>query len=129
MTKKEEGRRNRLLPNNIPRYVRCYDDNGGSADRYTVVFTGTYNNIGKPKHSPTVSSIHYYIGMSGAPYHPQGICQHGESEWRCIDVNDKGFAPAIGRKNHLGKRISWDNLPDDCKQVVTQDYKEIWDLE
>lgn len=29
----------RLMPDGVPRYVRCYDDSG-SGDRYTVVYHG-----------------------------------------------------------------------------------------
>jgi hypothetical protein len=54
--------------------------------------------------------------MNGSPFHPQGFCQHGENE-SPID------RPSYG---HLGKRISWEDLPDDCKEVVKRDYDEIW---
>ncbi len=39
---KQEVRKASLVPNGIPRYVRCYDNGGESFDRYTVVFTGLY---------------------------------------------------------------------------------------
>jgi len=43
-------------------------------------------------------------------------------------VNKAGFAPAMGRKNHLGKRIPFSELPPDCQRLVMQDYREIWNL-
>ena len=105
-----------LLPNGVPKYIRCYD-NGVSADRYTVVFTGHYRGKGDFQ----------YLAMSALPFHPQGVGQHGSSQTQ-IDVNESGFAPAIGRKNHLGKRIAFADLPPDCKQLVMQDYRNIWGL-
>ena len=121
MNKKQQARQERLLPAGIPRYVRCYD-NGESADHITVVYSGRYNkgrNLGSP---------HYFVGMSAEPFHPLGICQHDEAQWKCIDVDKWGFAPAMGRKGHLGTRVSFESLPEDCKKVVLADYKEIWGL-
>jgi hypothetical protein len=107
----------RLLPNGVPKYVRCYDQ-PESGDRYTVCF------VGRVRHK---CGAFPYLGMSANPFHPQGIGQHGESD-KLIDVNAHGFAPAIGRKNHLGRRIRFDELPEDCRRLVLSDYKEIWGL-
>jgi hypothetical protein len=56
--------------------------------------------------------------MSGLPFHSQGFGQHGES-----------FGP-IDRPSykHLGKKITFDDLPKDCQELVMSDYKQIWDL-
>lgn len=116
MNVKQTKRLNNLLPNGMPKYVRVYDD-GSSIDRYTVVFTGRYRGKGN----------FMYLAMNAAPFHPQGFGQHGESG-RQIDVNKSGFAPAMGRKNHLGRRIPFSVLPDDCRQLVLKDYREIWSL-
>jgi hypothetical protein len=102
---------------NEPRYIRCYDNGGETADRYTVVFTGRY----RKKHGDQF----IYVGMSARPYHPQGFGQHGSSEHQ-IDVNKWGFAPAIGRKNNLGKRIPYSAMPADCQKLVMDDYADIW---
>jgi len=116
MTKKQTERMNRLMPYGKPKYIRVYDNDGETADRYTVVFTGNY---GKYKID---------VCMSGAPFHPQGVCLHGASE-SLIDArkNSWGAVP-IGKKNHLGKRITFEDLPDDCKKVVISDYKDLWSL-
>jgi len=106
-----------FMPNGIPKNVRCYDNGGETADRYTVVFTGNYRRKGNFQ----------YVGMNAAPFHPQGIGQHGESP-RQIDTNKSGFAPAMGRKCHLGRRIPFADLPADCKLLVIQDYRSLWNL-
>jgi hypothetical protein len=116
MTKKQTDRMNRLMPNGEPKYIRVYDD-GKSTDRYTVVYTGNYGSKGD----------HQYVGMGESPFHPQGCCIHG-SWYRPIDVNSGGFPPKIGRKNHLGKRITFSELPKDCQTVVVNDYCSLWSL-
>jgi hypothetical protein len=75
--------------------VKCYDNGGDSFDRYTVVF----NDL---KEQP---NVYEYVGMSSNPFSPSGFCQHGV----CI----------VGK--HLGKRIAFSSLPDDCKVVVRRD--------
>jgi len=42
-TKKQRNRYESLVPNGIPKYIRCYDNGGASIDCYTVVMTGHYN--------------------------------------------------------------------------------------
>mgnify|MGYP001610865815 CR=1 FL=1 len=102
------------------RFVRCYDNEGRSFDRYTVVFTGRYRH--------KTGGVFWHVGMSTMPFHPQGFGQHGESMQQ-IDVNKSGFAPAIGRRNHLGKRIPFAALPDDCRKLVVQDILNLWTKE
>lgn len=112
---KNEERVSRLMPNGIPKYVRIYKRDSD----ITVVYTGRYRGKG---------GWFQYLGMNEMPFHPQyGICQHGESQTQ-IDINKSGFAPAIGRKNHLGVRIKFQDLNADCQKIVIQDYKEIWGL-
>lgn len=52
---------------------------------------------------------------------------HGEHQTQ-IDVNKSGFAPAMGRRNHLGKRIPFSELPKDCQTVVRNDYADLWSI-
>ncbi len=111
---KKQERKARLIPNGVPRYIRCYDNGGherpnGTADRYTVVYTGNY--AGKTK------GWHDYVGMSGAPFHPQGIGMHGQTEHQPCD------RPSYG---HLGKKIKFTDLPIDCQKLVMQDYLYYW---
>jgi hypothetical protein len=116
----KQKRTESLMPSGIPKYVRCYDNGGETADRYTVVFTGNYRKVREMDEFA-------HIGMSENPYAPQGVGQHGFSQQQ-IDVNKWGYAPAIGRKNHLGRRIHFNSLPEKCKDLVMNDYKIIWRL-
>jgi hypothetical protein len=54
--------------------------------------------------------------MSSNPFHPQGFGQHGEAD-HTID------RPTYG---HLGKRITFEQLPPDCQMLVWSDYRELW---
>ena len=110
MNKKYLERKERLLPEGKPRYVRCYDNGGETTDRYTVVYTGRYTH--------KTNGSHLYLGMSSRPFHPQGVGQHGESDTQ-IDY------PSY---KHLGKKIKFDDLKEDCRQLVLQDYVDIWDI-
>jgi len=119
MTKRQKDRIARLMPNGEPRWVRIYDNGGETADRYTVVFSGRYPKTGRE---------FVYLGMSGAPYHPQGVCLHGFSKFQAVDVDKHGFAPALGRKCHLGRRIDWTELPEDCRKAALETYRDLWDI-
>jgi len=79
--------------------IRCYDNMGRTADRYTVVFMNR-NYIRE-----TGRNLYPCLGMSGAPFHPQGIAQHSD----CM----------LGQ--HLGKRVPFASLPEDCQKAVRQD--------
>jgi len=100
-----------LFRDNAPKYVRCYDNGGESIDRYTVVFTGRYR--------AKTGGAWWYVSMNSAPFHPQGFGQHGESE---------GALP-IDRptSSHLGRKVQFADLPDDCRRLVVASYCELWD--
>jgi hypothetical protein len=128
MNKTTNARIKALLPGGIPRWVRVYDNGGESADRYTVVFTGRYDKGPRPGREFS------YLAMSGAPFHPQGVGLHGSTENRPADVTLEGpsgyrWPPALGRKCHLGTRVSFTSLPADCQQLALQDYIALWDIE
>jgi hypothetical protein len=110
MNKRGKERLNRLLPGGKPRYIRCYDNGGESYDRYTVVYTGRYRH--------KTGGAQWHVGMSAEPFHPQGFGQHGES---MVDID----WPTYG---HLGKKIKFDDLPEDCQNLVMSDYLYLWDL-
>ena len=123
MTKRELQRQESLLPNGIPKKVRIYDNGGtlkdGTIDRITVVFTGNYNNIGwKPRGKVRRDNCHPVVGMSETPFHPQGFCIHNT------------YPNMIDRPtySHLGRKIKFEDLNEDCQKVVLADYKELWNL-
>ena len=76
--------------------IRCYDNEGETFDRYTVVYMELMEK--QP-------NTYYAVGMSANPLHPQGFGQH---------------ATAMPGK-HFGKRIKFSNLPADCRRLVEQD--------
>jgi len=104
-------RREKFMPDGVPKHVRCYDDGGESIDRYTVIFTKANCFMGERGRVP-------YLAMSGAPFHPQGFCLHCESR-EPLDI------PTYG---HLGKKIKFADLPAACRKVVIRDYEDYWGI-
>ena len=107
--KSKRERKQALMPNGIPRYVRSYEETE-SFYQYTIVFTGHYRK--------SYSDDFLYLGMSENPFHPQGFAQHGS----CRNPIDR---PTY---SHLGKKIRFESLPENCKKLVISEYKEIWKL-
>lgn len=123
-TKTLQARIARLMPAGVPRYVRCYDNGGESADRYTVCFTGRAGCVRAPGYAPE----YCYRAMSADPFAPQGFGMWGSTKGQHCDTNRAGWAPPIGRSCRLGKRIRFEDLPEDCRRLVLRDYREIWRL-
>lgn len=121
-------RKDRLCPNGIPRWVRVYDNEGETIDRYTVIYARQSDK------APGIATQYPYVGMSERPTHPQGFGQHGHSNnWPADYQKSKHtgnllWPPKIGRKCHLGKRIRFEDLPAECQRVVMSDYKAYWNL-
>lgn len=107
------------MPRGIPKYIRVYDNGGETIDRYTVVFTGKYH------HKPSGEFAH--LTMDDSPFCPRGFGMFDTSNQQ-IDTNGRGFAPAIGRKCHLGLRIPFKQLPKDCQRLALSDYRDLWDI-
>lgn len=78
-----------------------YDNGGRSFDRYTVYYKGR----GTIRHGSKGETLRMCVGMSESPFHPQGFGQHGEG--------------VTGR--HNGKKIRFEDLPEDCQRLVKQD--------
>lgn len=89
--------------------MRCYDNQGESADRYTIVFTGNYRGR---------NGSCLYLGCNAHPFHPQGIGMHGESP---EPIDRPGYS-------HLGRKIAFEALPEDVQKLVLSDYRELWGL-
>jgi hypothetical protein len=75
--------------------IRCYDNGGKTADRYSVLFMG----------EPERGGLYAALGMSRDPFSPQGVGQHTTA--------------MPGR--HLGKRVRLADLPPDCQKLVRSD--------
>lgn len=112
------SRIDKLLPNGEPRWVRTYDAGCKFADRYTVIFSGNY-----PDRNKQVQ----VLAMGAAPTHLQRFCIH-TSYNKQIDVNRWRFSLKIGQKNHLGIRIRFQDLPEQCKKIVIRNYRDIWGI-
>ena len=125
MTKAQRDRKARLMPAGIPKWIRCYDNDVRSFDRYTVVFSGKTARCGG---GPGQPNQYPYLAMSANPCHPQGFGQHGHRDHSARDTPKGAWPPAVGRKNHLGTRITFADLPKDCQDLVVQDYVALWSL-
>ena len=76
--------------------IACFDNQGATADRYTVVY------LDQPERETNTFAA---LGMNSAPFHPQGIGMH----------------TAAQPGQHLGADISFDELPEDCRSAVLND--------
>lgn len=74
--------------------IAVYDNEGATLDRYTVY----YDVEEKP-------GFNACLGMNAAPFHPQGIGMHGSGQ--------------LG--DHNGKRIYFEELPEDCQIAAARD--------
>lgn len=97
------------LANPRNKLARFYDD-GGPIDRYTAAYLAQQSKAG---------GRHWFMyrGMSAHPFHPQGFGCSGESAGSPVDYP----VARLGRRNHLGKRIRFADLPPDCQKLVVQD--------
>jgi len=132
MTKIQRERRRRLLPKGEPHYVRIYDnhDTDPTFDRYTVIFSGRYRQY--------THGEFLLLAMSINPYHPQGFCIHSTYPYQCdtLGAPDKDGrrrrtrwgGVSVGRTCHLGRRIEFKDLPEQCRMSVLQTYMPLWGL-
>ena len=78
--------------------IACYDNGGKTIDRYTVAY------MDQPERAHNTFAC---VAMNHEPFHPQGFGQHS--------------AAMPGK--HLGNRIPFAILPDDCRKLVEQDLR------
>ena len=131
MTKRETERLASLMPNGIPKYVRIYDNAdtpSETCDRYSVVYSGNYNNIGRPRNC--YKQRYYGIRfMSYYPRSPNGVCLWEDSSTIIDTIPGRWGGPKIGQSCYsLGKRIRFEELPEQCTELVIEDYRAIWRL-
>ena len=91
--------KNTMLANGKRKVCRIFDAGEGQCDRYTVAFRG-YRVAG-------VGMVYPYLASGVAPFHPMGFGQHGEV---------RQFM--TGRS--LGKRVSFESLPDQVQRFILQ---------
>lgn len=83
-----------------PKGVKAvYDDGGKSIDRYTVYYSD------RKAWGYDGGKLWPCVAMNAVPFHPQGFGQHSSG--------------MLGR--HNGKRIPFEDLPEDCQKLVRQD--------
>lgn len=95
----------RWLQGAPPYILDVLDNKGATCDRYTVIFT-------KEMSSQTGSYADTwiaYLGMSGAPTHPQGVSIWGEF---------KAYECAQYRSRCHKHRIRWNDLPENIREHV-----------
>jgi hypothetical protein len=82
--------------------IGVYDNGGKTVDRYTVVYT------------PEVIDNQWWytvLGMSEAPFHPQGVGQHSQYPYR----------PNMTWGGCGDRCIAFEELPADCQRAVRND--------
>lgn len=88
-----------------PDYILDVFDDKKSGDRYTVFFTTAMS----PFVGSYAETVIAYLGMSGAPSHPQGVSMWGE-----LDAHQ-----AAGYRYEKGhQRIRWLDLPENIRAHV-----------
>jgi hypothetical protein len=99
----------RLFTDGTPNKLRCYDLGPNSSyDRYVVVFG----------HKRTDSGEFMHVSMSDNPKHPLGVYIHEFTEESIDDEECE----------HLGKQITFFELPVDCQDLIMEDYFKLWNL-
>lgn len=117
-------RADQLMPAGVPKWARCYDNGGETADRFTVIFSGRYKG--------RTGGEGVYLGASADPFAPQGVGLTGF--WRANeappDVTGNSWGgPSIGRRCHLGLRVGFQDLPADVQRAALDIYRTLWNLE
>lgn len=82
--------------------LRCYDNGGRTADRYTILpprWAKEYRER---------NGLWSCIGSDDTPFHPQGIGMHVTAQ----------AGP------HLVRQVSWDTLPADVQRFALQSFPE-----
>lgn len=84
--------------------LRCYDNGGRSADRYTII-PPRWAGKDYREHAP---GTWLALAASPSPFNPQGVGMH------CAAMPG----------NHLGKRVKWSELPEDVRTFARQAFPE-----
>lgn len=98
-----------FLADDVPRYLRCYDNGGTTSSRYTVCFTGRYKSAR--------AGCYRYICTDEAPFHPNSTILHRESA--CLADRPKS--------HQFGRPIPFQDLPHDCQALIVAAYCDLWE--
>lgn len=82
--------------------LRCYDNGGRTFDRYTIIPPRWAKE--ERERDGTWSAI----GASERPFHPQGFGMHVSA------------TPG----SHLGRRVKWDDLPEEVQKFALQSFPD-----
>src|SRR5579859_571208 len=88
-----------------PTYILDVFDSKDSGERYTIVFTKDMSSQTGSYADTWIS----YLGMSGAPSHPQGVSMWGEM---------RGYDMAQYRYRVKHQRVKWLDLPEHIRKHV-----------
>jgi hypothetical protein len=88
-----------------PPYVLDVLDSKNSGERYTVIFTKAMSSMTGSYADTWVS----FLGMSGAPTHPQGVSMWGEM---------RAYEMAQYRYRVKHQRVKWLDLPENIREHV-----------
>ena len=106
-------------PDNIRVYDNGGPDEGGSADRYTIIRTtpaGFY-----PDERSGWFGVYFDISANAAPFHPQGIGMTGETMYRPLwNAGKWGGAFMPPHVRELYKPARWSNLPEQVRKCAWQ---------
>jgi hypothetical protein len=96
--------------NGAPKYIRCYETKREPViDKFTVVFCHASKFAGKD-----FIGYVYYVSADEDPTYPLGFYQHGTAQ--------RGeFCPC-------GSRIKWQDLPEKLREVVFEEYCDVWGI-
>ena len=95
----EEENQDKIYEKDLELNIECYDNEDQTFDRYTVIFFD----------QPEAAGLWSCLGMSADPFSPQGFGQHSSA----------------ARGPHLGKRIRFVDLPDDCQRAVMLEFEDL----
>ena len=89
--------------------IEAWDNGGKTIDRYSVAISGLMQVDKEP--------YTFWLGANDEPFHPQGYGMH------CGEIQTREYKAQRGGWRHLGKRVSWWNLPEQVQQFILQEFK------
>lgn len=120
MSKNKRSRKEKLMPGGIPRHIRVYDDGPESTLRYTIVYTG--------KEVHDACGVYPYIILNELDGETPDVEVNHSHKGIPLDMSGCTSVTRMGRKGFLGKRITFDDLPEQCQEIVVDHYCDHLDI-